>query len=499
MARLIFVLLLAWIGFAHAQEPLHLMLAVPDSSGRISLGVFDPSGKLVRTLSEGQELETFEIGLNGVILTWDENDNQGNRVSPGKYVVRGWFVPSGVAVEGEAFYFNDWEDANGHPPLSKVISAIPTEEDEFYLVGIDAIENRPAVWKADGKAVLSDRRFLPEGSEFLAGDAQTAILRTPEGWGLFALAGEETLEPISGSAALAALSATQMALVAEGISEVILYERDKLALKPTSVPLPFLPKFLVAVERGFLVSDGTRVGLVEGEKLTEIPLGDPISMESLAPGAGNSFWVSATLQSESPLPVVRNFSLTGELLRELKLEPADTGNLVFSSPRATGFYLLSKRDGVSNFRGLHPVATEFESQPNPEGDEPRVSDWEEFLVRKIEPSVEFGFLDGVPAPSAPASDTVKIPLSPDPLSSRKTIMSARLVFDATGAWLEAEGGLSVLPVWDASGIHRVAVAPGKTDGSLQILIGQPGFAAGFLAPGLDKISPLEGGEVEVLP
>jgi hypothetical protein len=63
----------------------------------------------------------------------------------------------------------------------------------------------------------------------------------------------------------------------------------------------------------------------------------------------------------------------------------------------------------------------------------------------------------------------------------------------------AEGGLKILPVWEATRIHRVVVAPGKAAGSAWILIGQPAFAAGFFAAGLQNISPLEGGDVEVLP
>lgn len=501
MAPLIFVLLIVLSIPTWAETPVRLTLAVPDSSGRISLGVFDPAGNLVRTLSEAQDLETFVIGLNGLIITWDSLNENGEPVSAGKYMVRGWFVPSDVAVEGEAFHFNTWEDADGTPPISGVLAVLPTEADEFFLVGIAAIENRAAIWKADDKAVLSGRRLLPEGSEYLAGDGQTAVLRTPEGLGLFALSGEDKLEQVGGSAALAALSASQLALVAAGGSELLLRERSKLSSEPMTVPLPFPPSLLIALGRGFLVSDGTRVAMVEGGKVAEIPSGDPVTLESLAPGADGSFWLTGILADNPPLPVVRNFSLSGELLRELKLEPSDRGNLVFSSSLATGFYLLSHRDDVSHFRGLHPLAAspQVDGQASPGPEETRISDWEEFVVRTIEPSSTFGFMDGQPVSSAPAVDSIKIPLARDPLSSRQSTLAARLAFDESGAWLEAEGGLKILPIWDVPRIHRVALAAGKAAGSLQILIGQPACAAGFFVTGLQNISPLEGGEVEVLP
>lgn len=495
------VLLFALSLSSWAAAPLKLTLAVPHSEGRISLGVFDPAGKLVRTLGEMQDLESFEFGLNGLILTWDALDDAGQPVSPGTYRVRGWFIPPEVAVEGEAFHFNTWADEEGVPPVSQVLAVIPTEGDEFFLVGTDAVENRPAVWKADSLAVLSEPRFLPEGAGFLAGDAQSAILQTPSGLGVFALSGDEKFVLLEGAAALAALSDAQVAWVPEGGAELFIFDRANLTSNPSKIALPFPPKFLIAVEGGFLVSDGARVGMVSDGKVTEIPMGDPLVVESLAPGPGDSFWLTGLLPGSPPFPVVRNVRLTGELLRELKLSATDTGNLVFSSAKATGFYLLTNREGVSTFRGLHPLA----NPPAAEGlaaagpQEPRVSDWEEFLVRTIEPCREFGFQDGVPAPSAPASATTKIPLAEDPLSSKKTTLTAQLVFDSSGAWLATEDGLKILSAWEATRIPRVALAPGKADGSVHILIGQPAFAAGFFVTGLQKISPLEGGEVEVLP
>ncbi|MEX1117874.1 MAG: hypothetical protein WEB60_03690 [Terrimicrobiaceae bacterium] len=501
MAPLFCVLFVALSLSAGAAVPLRLMLAVPESSGRISLGVFNPEGKLIRTLCESRDVETFEIGLNGLILTWDGLSAEGKPAKPGKYLVRGWFIPEGVVVEGEAFHFNSWEDAAGIPPLSKVLGAIPTGGEEFFLVGTDAAENRGAVWKADARGVLSVRRFLPEGTEFLAGEQRMAVLRTPTGLAVFSLEGEEKLEPVVGEAALAAVSSVGVALVAGGGSELVLHNLTQLASEPLKVPLPITPKFLTAGGGGFLVSDGLRVARVEGGKVTEVPLGDPVILESLAPGVGDSFWMSGVLQTDPPQPVVRNFSFAGELLREWKLEPSEARNLVISSPRATGFFLLSDHHGVTTFRGLRPLAgpVAVNTPATPGSDDVRITDWEEFLVRTIEPCEAFGFADGQPAASAPANDLINIPLAEDPLSSRPGTISLRLAFDTTGAWLESEEGLSLLPIWDATRIQRVAVAPGKATGSLQILVGQPGFAAGFFAGGLQKISPLEGGEVEVLP
>ena len=92
------------------------VFAVP-STGRITLGVFDKNGHLVRTLHALDGEETFQVGLNGFISRWDGLDDSGKKVPAGTYHIRGYQIGE-ATVSGEAFHFNDWISESDTPPIS---------------------------------------------------------------------------------------------------------------------------------------------------------------------------------------------------------------------------------------------------------------------------------------------------------------------------------------------------------------------------------------------
>ena len=112
----LFLLSLGLAFGAPAQN--EFVFAVP-ATGRITLGVFDKNGHLVRTLHALYDEEKFQVGLNGFISHWDGLDDSGKKVSPGIYHIRGYQIGE-VAVSGEAFHFNDWISESGMPPISKI-------------------------------------------------------------------------------------------------------------------------------------------------------------------------------------------------------------------------------------------------------------------------------------------------------------------------------------------------------------------------------------------
>ena len=59
--------------------------AVPDD-GRITLGVFDGAGRLVRTLHKLSRQEDFGIGLNGLVTNWDGKNDAGQPLPAGHYL-----------------------------------------------------------------------------------------------------------------------------------------------------------------------------------------------------------------------------------------------------------------------------------------------------------------------------------------------------------------------------------------------------------------------------
>ena len=115
-----------------------LEFAVPDD-GRVTLGVFDGSGKLVRLLHRLAKEEDFRAGDNGLITSWDGKNDAGQRVSPGHYHVRGYLVGDDVRVSGENFLFNDWAADPGFPVFSSIKDFSLLENGDVILLAGGAL------------------------------------------------------------------------------------------------------------------------------------------------------------------------------------------------------------------------------------------------------------------------------------------------------------------------------------------------------------------------
>lgn len=103
---------------AKAGLSLKVGFVPPPIEGTISLGVYDKSGKLVRTLRSEAQSEDFTIALNGYVVQWDGRDDAGKVVSAGKYRFLGYAVGD-LGVTGEAYHGNDWVVGEEAPHLSR--------------------------------------------------------------------------------------------------------------------------------------------------------------------------------------------------------------------------------------------------------------------------------------------------------------------------------------------------------------------------------------------
>ncbi len=115
----------------------------PPMEGALSLGIYDPSGKLVRVLAQEAPEKDFTIGLNGLTTHWDGRDDAGHVLPAGTYSARGYSVGP-IEVEGVAYHCNDWMLDDESPRIRRVLSV------ELRKSG------RLAVWAegADGKPHL---------------------------------------------------------------------------------------------------------------------------------------------------------------------------------------------------------------------------------------------------------------------------------------------------------------------------------------------------------
>ncbi|MGB8352907.1 MAG: hypothetical protein WCD79_03390, partial [Chthoniobacteraceae bacterium] len=96
----------------------------PMEGGTISLGIYDPAGKLVRVLHQEAQPTDFFAALNGFITYWDGKDDSGKLMPAGKYLARGYMVGP-MDFEGVAFLGNDWiYDPTAMAMRLKTITAI---------------------------------------------------------------------------------------------------------------------------------------------------------------------------------------------------------------------------------------------------------------------------------------------------------------------------------------------------------------------------------------
>ena len=64
----------------------------PPLEGKISLGIYDAEGKLVRVLHREADLNEFTIGADALVTQWDGKNDNGEDLPAGRYHARGYLV-----------------------------------------------------------------------------------------------------------------------------------------------------------------------------------------------------------------------------------------------------------------------------------------------------------------------------------------------------------------------------------------------------------------------
>ena len=64
----------------------------PPLEGRISLGIYDSKGKLLRVLHHEADLNEFKMGPDALVTQWDGKNDHGEDLPAGKYDARGYLV-----------------------------------------------------------------------------------------------------------------------------------------------------------------------------------------------------------------------------------------------------------------------------------------------------------------------------------------------------------------------------------------------------------------------
>lgn len=479
---LVILLLLARAALAEEQE---FAFALPEMEGRISLGVFDAKGKLVRTLFAEAEEKDFKAGLNGLVAKWDGKDDAGKDAPPGKYQVDGFVAGYDLKAEGVAYHFNDWIEGDDSPAVRAVAAVLPQAGEAFLVYGE---ADGAFLWNYDEASGLHPLVGpLPPGSLFLAaGDTHLVVQDAKEGRAvLYSLA--DPARPLRAEPAVFSSGAFwRDRLYLNGGDGLQEWDPQTMTAKGR-VETPAAFSALDANAAALIGGNATGVWLRRGQTFAAAAPAELPEHFSLAAGPGETYWLAG---GRAPDLVVRQHGFDGELLRELKLtEENATAIRVFASRDSLNFYVQifygAQRQAIRGYR------------PGPDSGR-----WETFLEKSIEDCRSFGWEKDhlvADAGEAPQKNAFKLTLPPTTLKSQAETLTVAGGAAADGLWLKTASGLPLFRLTANPSFQRVILVPGDKPDTLRLFAGNGAVVAEYLLTGLDNVAPIEAGEVEIPP
>lgn len=427
-----------------ADQP--IAFAIPDR-GRVTLGVFNNSGHLVRILHRLASETEFSIGLNGLITKWDGCDADANRLPAGRYHVRGYLVGD-VAVSGEDFLFNDWISSPEDPQILRIRDfALDGPSDVFLLadvVGGQRVVARYSaekgfVWQVPLPASEKSARVYLENGGIVVTEDQRRI-------SFDATSGEKRGE--------------------------------------TNEPIVTSPIALTETAR-----EGTRLlGVGDGKLfLSEggaefIPVDVPVPVLSAAIGGGNTIWF---VGRDDAATFVGQLDASGQLLRSLRPGASDWPPVLVRTSRADDvFAVLDESPAGQRLRVLSRT---------PENT--WAIDWE----RSASNVAAFGFLGDRPVASAADAPVKELEfrLEENPLTGTKSTIRLHAVSDSKGTRIETPDGLPIADVSSLNDTVRTVIHRGKEPDSLHVLCSNGAVVEEFSVNGIRHVLPIDAGEIDL--
>jgi hypothetical protein len=461
-----------------------IAFAVP-GQGLITLGVFNKAGKLVRILHAMDDEEAFRIGLNGYITQWDGRDDAGQKVPAGRYFLRGYLIGD-VAVEGEAFHFNDWVSSAESPVPRRIEDFAMLPAGDLVLTGRSAAGQGFCARYSNEKGFLWSREIDSPGASsiLLAVTSRAAVTHSTQGWLAFSLDDGSDIPlaefPVdSRPTALAADNERVSFSEGDVIRTVVL---DGVT---SQAPAPARFESLASAENAVAGSAGGAVWIsTTGQPFAKIPL--PASVVSLSFGEGKTLWFSGASMDPDASPVVAQANFEGGILRALVPNPGDPlPVLVRALGSSDVFSVLEESPGLQRLRVL---------SRNPEGG------WSIEWERSIQDASAFGFVDGqvsANASAVPQPASLRFRLDENPLTGKHDEVTLQATFGPEGVQLTTSDGLPLVTVSHSTDIQRVAIQRGPAPDSLCLLQGNAVVVEEYRVQGLRHITPLTAGEVEI--
>ncbi|MFM8829557.1 MAG: hypothetical protein ACKOHM_00905 [Spartobacteria bacterium] len=468
---------------AAPSETQDIAFAVP-GQGLITLGVFNKAGKLVRILHAMDDEEAFRIGLNGYITQWDGRDDAGQKVPAGRYFLRGYLIGD-VAVEGEAFHFNDWVSSAESPVPRRIEDFAMLPGGDLVIAGRTAAEQGFCARYSNEKGFLWSREIQsPGASTLLAVTNRAVVTHSNQGWLAFSLDDGSDI-PLSGFPADSRPTALAADNERVSFSEGDIIKTLTLDGVASQYPAPARFENLATIENAVAGSAGGSVWIsISGEPFSKIPV--PASVGSLSFGEGKTLWFSGASMDPDASPVVAQTNFEGGILRALVPKPGDPRPVLVRASRTSDvFCVLEESPGLQRLRVL---------SRNPEGG------WSIEWERSIQDAPAFGFIDGqasANAVSAPQPASLRFRLDVNPLTGKHDEATLQAAFGPEGVQLMTADGLPLVTVSHSPDIQRVAIQRGPAPDSLRLLQGNGAVVEEYLIQGLRHITPLTAGEVVI--
>lgn len=475
--------------------------ALPDLEGRISLGVFNVRGKLVRTLYVGATTADFTIGLNGLIATWDGKSENGTVMPAGKYTVRGFVVGDAVKAAGEAYHFNDWIEDESSPRIVRVEDFQKVDRGFVLLARVMEAGEKQEVIRYDmekGFVWAKQAVFLKPT------DPTEAISINKNNLNRLAVADAEVIPLIQCNLCSMSLE-TGETLASKSLPDADLFDvaaagKTAFVASGSGVAEFALPSLgpgekaknpalftLLAVEAGHqlgIVSNALEAWLGQGGDWKKIATGLQATSSSF--GVKDTFWI-AGFQKEADAALVAQFNFQGEALRTYRSDFSPQE--IRASTQAEEISVLEKKGDVQRLRQMSLVE-------RPGGG----TEWEINFEKAVTPCGKFGVVGGAlvaDAGETPQRGTMEFPLATGGLTAEAPKLTVQLASDASGLWLETASKLKLARLADQTGANRFVLVPGENKASMTAYAGDGVVVAEYLITGLDAIAEIDAGEIEI--
>lgn len=449
-------------------------LPPPLETATYSLGIYDAkTGKLVRHLQESATTGAFTVGDNGLITSWDGNDDAGKPVPPGKYAARGYAVGA-LKVEGTDILGNDWTDSDEDLRVKHIEAVAFVPMDSGVLVLATLADGHPELLRFTGDAgKLLWRKPVaglpPDGQPWLIVDAtDVAVMpKRPRPDGV-AVASVANYQVADGSASAANHS------VSESETVFPVKKLPQGAIMKAEPPIGEVSTTLA--DPGLSIRSG--IGALRPDAAGKRFAPSIQSEMQRSTGKDDTTWYAAELNG------LVQTARDGTVLRRLDMIPGDPLPVAVSaSTTADRLYLLEEKNGWQRVRGLSWVESK-EEQGKP------VSTWQTFFERNIRPP------DTTPGGEGQDA-SIEIKLVENPLDPGKTQrIKLGASYDDQGSYLTANG-LRLRRISQRANLKAARLAKGKETNSLAFFQNDGAAWDEFSIEGARNMMEFDAGEFEM--